>query len=102
MSFPNEKSLLPAPPQAPPRPKSTRRRGLGAIALTCFGLSVFFHGSLYFDEFLPRETAAGCPQVDALVPQRDSDLLGNISDLISTADFKTKAINWLSGAVQVP
>ncbi|KAJ6591703.1 hypothetical protein DFH09DRAFT_1025676 [Mycena vulgaris] len=102
MSFPNEKSLLPAPAQPPPRPKSTRRRGLAVIALTCFGLSVFSHGSPYLDEYMPREKAAGCPQVDALVPQRGSELLGSISDLIGTADFQTKAINWLAGAVQVP
>ncbi|KAJ7245152.1 carboxypeptidase S [Mycena haematopus] len=45
--------------------------------------------------------AAGCPQVDALVPQRGT-VLANISDLLATPDFKTKAIDWLAGAVQVP
>ncbi|KAJ7672639.1 hypothetical protein B0H17DRAFT_1084048 [Mycena rosella] len=101
MSFPTEKALLPAPAQ-PPRPKSTRRRGLAIVALACFVFSTFSHGPLYFDEYLPQETAAGCPQVDSLAPQRGAELLGNISDLIGTADFKAKAISWLAGAVQVP
>ncbi|KAJ7449583.1 hypothetical protein FB451DRAFT_748797 [Mycena latifolia] len=102
MSSPNEKALLPAPAQPPPRSKPTRRRGLAVVALTCFALSVFSHGKLYFDEYLPREAAPGCLQVDALVPQRSLELLETIGDLIGTADFKTQTINWLAGAVQVP
>ncbi|KAJ7767417.1 hypothetical protein DFH07DRAFT_1011128 [Mycena maculata] len=100
MSSPNEKAFL---PQVPARLKSKRRPGLVAIALTCFGLSVFSHSSYYFSRRPHlRDTAAGCPQVEALTPERGAELLGNISHLIGTADFKTKAIDWLAGAVQVP
>ncbi|KAJ7155550.1 hypothetical protein C8R43DRAFT_884619 [Mycena crocata] len=105
MSSPNQKSILPAPSQAPPRPASTRRRGLAIVALTFFGLTVLSHCTNYdfdFDGYLPHDTAASCPQVEALVPEHSAELLANISDLIGTADFKTKAINWLAGAVQVP
>ncbi|KAJ7767422.1 hypothetical protein DFH07DRAFT_808483 [Mycena maculata] len=99
MSSQSEKVLLPSSPQAPGRPNpGKRRRALIAIAFTCFGLSVFSHSTR------PplRDAAVNCPQVDALTPQRGAELLGNISDLIGTADFKTKAVNWLAGAVQVP
>ncbi|KAJ7077873.1 hypothetical protein B0H15DRAFT_1003211, partial [Mycena belliarum] len=105
MSFPQEKAILPAPIQPSPRLKSTRRRGAAILAFACFAFSLFSlfsNGPLYFDEYLRREAATGCPQVDPLVPKNSAELLANISDLIGTADFKTKAINWLSGAVQVP
>ncbi|KAJ7115835.1 hypothetical protein C8R44DRAFT_832690 [Mycena epipterygia] len=83
MSFPSEKSILPSPAPGAPAPQihassRPRRNSTHLLRPLC------------------------CPQVDALVPERDSALLGNISDLIATSDFKTKAINWLSGAVQVP
>lgn len=46
--------------------------------------------------------AADCPQVEALVPSRSAEIYASVSDLFATPDFKTKAVNWLAGAVQVP
>ncbi|KAJ7323043.1 hypothetical protein DFH08DRAFT_969671 [Mycena albidolilacea] len=69
----------------------------GVILLSLLGLRVNF--APYVD--VPQ-LATGCPQVDALVPQRGAELYANISRLVATPDFKTKAINLPSGAVQVP
>jgi cytochrome c biogenesis protein CcdA len=69
----------------------------GVILLSLVGLRVNF--APYAD--VPQ-LATGCSQVDALVPQRGAEVYANISRLVATPDFKTKAINLLSGAVQVP
>ncbi|KAJ6493697.1 hypothetical protein C8R47DRAFT_1119429 [Mycena vitilis] len=103
MSFADEKALLPraAPQHAPPRPKSKRRVFTG-VALSCLA----FIGGCGFrqlrDSHRHATFASGCPQVKPLAPERGAELLSNVSDLLATADFKTKAINWLAGAVQVP
>ncbi|KAJ7035311.1 hypothetical protein C8F04DRAFT_1098842 [Mycena alexandri] len=104
MSFADEKALLPAPQASQPsKPTRTRRRGLAVVALSWFAFSVFSHAHhRYFDALPPSSAAAGCPQVDPLVPERDADLLASVSDLLATSDFKTKAVTWLAGAVQVP
>ena len=43
-----------------------------------------------------------CPQASALVPEKNYKLWESLSNTYSTDSFKLKAINWLSGAVQVP
>ncbi|KAJ7180527.1 hypothetical protein C8R46DRAFT_1210873 [Mycena filopes] len=103
MSFTNEKPLLPAP-QTPQPTKSTRtRRGLSLLAFAWFAISVFSHTHRRYNfDGDNVSLAAGCTQVDALLPERGADLLASVSDLLGTSDFKTKAINWLAGAVQVP
>ncbi|KAJ7504523.1 hypothetical protein B0H11DRAFT_1709687 [Mycena galericulata] len=101
---PTEKDCLPSSPQAQPRPEPTGRRFVrlaAAITVAWIWFSVHSNLDRHSGE-QQHDAAAGCPQVDALTPERGAEFLGNISDLIGTADFKTKAINWLAGAVQVP
>ncbi|KIM59101.1 hypothetical protein SCLCIDRAFT_1039128 [Scleroderma citrinum Foug A] len=43
-----------------------------------------------------------CPQASALIPEKNYKLWESLSNTYSTDSFKLKAINWLSGAVQVP
>ena len=43
-----------------------------------------------------------CPQVPELIPEKNYELWESLSNIYSTDSFKLKAINWLSGAVQVP
>ncbi|KAK7005667.1 Gly-X carboxypeptidase [Favolaschia claudopus] len=106
MSTAEEKqALLPVPLQAPPRKPQWARRLtlvalLSSVAITTSICMNVVHRN--FDLFDHDTAASGCPQVDALTPERNSDILGSVSDLLATSDFKTKAINWLSGAVQVP
>ncbi|KAF7356747.1 Gly-X carboxypeptidase [Mycena venus] len=102
-----KEALLPTTPQTVPHtPRFSRkaqRRIFIAGLLSCLTLGVVYgHLGFYFDGVLDSNVATGCPQVDALVPQRGADVLASISDLLATSDYKAKAINWLSGAVQVP
>ena len=43
-----------------------------------------------------------CPQVSKLIPEKNYELWESLSNAYSTDSFKLKAIDWLSGAVQVP
>ncbi|KAF7370754.1 Gly-X carboxypeptidase [Mycena sanguinolenta] len=91
---------------APPAPRTSQRTFnlkslflfllLSAITLRCVPLNL---AARYDHE---TTFASSCPQVDALVPQRGADVLANISDLLATSTFKTKAVSWLAGAVQIP
>ncbi|KAJ7066750.1 hypothetical protein C8F01DRAFT_715736 [Mycena amicta] len=93
----NDKAILPSS-AAPPRPKPSRRP-LAIAALGLFTFFLFTHCGRHSESELGE---SGCAQVEALAPQRDADLLSNISGLLATTEYKTRAINWLSGAVQVP
>ncbi|KAG7444316.1 carboxypeptidase S [Guyanagaster necrorhizus] len=46
--------------------------------------------------------ASSCQQVDALYPSKHASFWSELGDIIGTDEFKTKAISWLSGAVQIP
>ncbi|KAJ7224388.1 hypothetical protein GGX14DRAFT_650082 [Mycena pura] len=99
----SDKTILPAARQ-PLRPKPFCPR-TAAVALACVALVILSHGWRFFlprNHWQTRDITAGCPQVDALVPQRNAELFANIGDLLATADFKARAVNWLAGAVQVP
>ncbi|TFK71649.1 carboxypeptidase S [Pluteus cervinus] len=43
-----------------------------------------------------------CPQAGVLTPQRNATFWVNLGDHIQSEAFKTRAIDWLAGAVQVP
>lgn len=43
-----------------------------------------------------------CSQVSELIPERNYELWESLSNTYSTDSFKLKAVNWLSGAIQVP
>ncbi|KAJ6571304.1 hypothetical protein B0H19DRAFT_1129688 [Mycena capillaripes] len=98
-----DKTLFPSP--SPPFTNS-RRRILIAVALgalSWFGIAVVSQNASRFTSHDSHDRAAtGCPQEEALYPQRNAELLGNISYLLTTPHFQTKAINWLAGAVQIP
>lgn len=50
----------------------------------------------------PHTFANVCPQAPELIPQRNSDTWENLSATYDTDAFKSKAVDWLSKAVQVP
>jgi Gly-Xaa carboxypeptidase len=99
-----EKNILPLQDASHTAPRTTRRRAHALIfVVVLLALAKLYVNFTLYDDVLHFNTAAaGCPQVDALVPERGAETLAAFSDLLATSDFKTKAINWLAGAVQVP
>jgi Gly-Xaa carboxypeptidase len=53
----------------------------------------------HFDTF---DGAPACPQATPLAPQKNGDLWGAMNRKIGSPAFKGSAVQWLSGAVQVP
>ena len=43
-----------------------------------------------------------CPQAGRLFPSESHDLWSNLSAEVASPDFRSQAIEWLSGAVRVP
>jgi len=43
-----------------------------------------------------------CPQVDELVPEKNGMIWESLQDMYGTEDFKTRAVDWLGGAVRIP
>jgi len=43
-----------------------------------------------------------CPQADVLVPQANSILWNSLGAIYASDNFKTRAVDWLGGAVRVP
>ncbi|KAG2113088.1 uncharacterized protein F5147DRAFT_682674 [Suillus discolor] len=43
-----------------------------------------------------------CPQVDELVPEKNGVIWESLQHVYSTDEFKTRAIDWLGGAVRIP
>ncbi|RDB23324.1 Carboxypeptidase S [Hypsizygus marmoreus] len=43
-----------------------------------------------------------CPQADVLVPEVNGELWNSLTATIGTASFKSRAVEWLGGAVRVP
>jgi hypothetical protein len=54
-----------------------------------------FLGEVWFD------SDAGCPQVDALVPESNHALWISIGESILSDPFKSQAVSWLSGAIKI-
>ncbi|KAJ7470811.1 carboxypeptidase S [Mycena latifolia] len=48
------------------------------------------------------EPATTCPQVDVLIPERNAGVWAAARDHTATPAFKTRAIDWLAGAVRIP
>jgi hypothetical protein len=60
---------------------------------------------LWVDVNLPLLSPAAappCSQVDVLTPEKNEVVWSAVGDKISSDAFQTRAINWLSGAVQIP
>jgi hypothetical protein len=73
---------------------------LVALALYHFGcLSPSSHGEEYFDEDVKQKL---CPQPSPLVPVKNGELWTALGKSYETTEFQKRAINLLSGAVQIP
>ncbi|EJD07407.1 carboxypeptidase S [Fomitiporia mediterranea MF3/22] len=102
-----------------------RRKNLGRAVLLCtglVGLLVGFKGLLRLHGHVCGGNVNGiwdaldqtgildiskqaqdlCPQADELSPVRNKAVWDAFNSQLSTDEFKTKAINWLSGSVKIP
>ncbi|KAI0352309.1 carboxypeptidase S [Trametes cingulata] len=55
--------------------------------------------------YLPDDTDASaeqCPQAAALVPEKNADLWRDLGKTIASDAFKSRAVEWLAGAVRFP
>ena len=91
------------------RPKTTSRFSIFKRAVVTFavlGLGSYFsftenvaiHGVTQWY----RGDGESCPQADVLVPQANGALWNSLGALYTSDDFKTRAVDWLGGAVRVP
>ncbi len=104
--------LPPAPVHNDSRPRSNKRRYAAYALVPCALLwaASFGHPTKHMYALRKAcgfggtvdEAAAFCPQVEALYPEKNSALWSDMGTMIGTDAFRTHAINWLSGAVQVP
>ncbi|KAF9240733.1 hypothetical protein BU15DRAFT_73956 [Melanogaster broomeanus] len=110
MSPPKEKAieLLPAPTpgqiRAPSRMSSISTK-TAVIALAALAITLLARGTRIFCNHGVSDdltNADVCPQVSELLPQKNSALWEMLSTTYGTEAFKMKAVDWLSGAVQVP
>lgn len=101
------------PSLTPPRRRSfhvfsaleSRRCATGLIVIVALGSlawSIGFWPSSVLSSFVhlcEHDTfvvASSCPQVDALYPSGNRQLFRNLVDLYSTADAKTRMVDWVS------
>lgn len=116
MSWQNEKLSLPGATQNVGQ-KRGAQRGIRLLRLVLFAALAWSFASsldvfiledlgLWFDIDLPQSfqhtLEPSCAQVPALTPERNGPLWNAVGEEISGDAYKTRAINWLSGAVQVP
>jgi Gly-Xaa carboxypeptidase len=74
---------------------------VGSVWVTAFGGNC--HNKDVGPTFLQSEpNQATCVQADALIPEKHGDLWTNLSSTIRSNNFKLKAVDWLSRAVQIP
>jgi Gly-Xaa carboxypeptidase len=93
----------PQPPLPPSRFEKVKRAGHPKlfIVLAIYCVLRFVYGNR--DWFVTDEASAlGCPQVDAVTPEKNLNLWNELNDKISTPEFQQSAIDWLGGAVRVP
>lgn len=61
-----------------------------------------YHDEIALLTTLETERKGNCIQSNILSPQKHSELWNNISATVLSDNFKSKAVDWLSHAVQIP
>ena len=101
MSSLKEKDLLPL---GPPVPEKRRFKTiLLALALALYTLKLLLSiAGISLLSIDSGGTTNYCPQSDVLVPEKNSGFWSDLTESVGSDAFKTKAIDWLAGAVKVP
>ncbi|KAF5336103.1 hypothetical protein D9611_006330 [Ephemerocybe angulata] len=108
------KAFLPSPVGAitdeQSRPKCKARKFLQRVTLSVL-LALVAYNSVHIWRPIQQSTesaygitsmSSGCPQVDALRPSKHQEVWSEVTKEIHTEDFRNQAVQWLSGAVQIP
>jgi len=61
-----------------------------------------YHDKVALMTTLETKNRGSCIQSDILFPRKHSELWNNISVTVLSDNFKSKAVDWLSHAVQIP
>ena len=97
---------LDAPPVHPRKSSKLTWACLGAsvlVACTYLASQGTFDVRACMHKAMPVARSADlCPQASALYPSENGDLWKTVGGVISSEEFKTRAIDWLGGAVRVP
>ncbi|KAG5645625.1 hypothetical protein DXG03_005616 [Asterophora parasitica] len=101
----NEKSgsgpLLPATGTLQPKRNKLTRRLLVSLGLLIYG-AYFWNSAQPFKSKVVAKDTPQCAQSDVLIPEKNSALWESLGATFGTEEFKTRAIDWLGGAVRVP
>jgi Gly-Xaa carboxypeptidase len=74
-----------------------------ALVAAAVGTAAFRRGLRFGEELSGIGTPDGvCEQEDELLPQKHSQLWTNLTATFGSRDYQSKAITWLSAAVQIP
>ena len=102
-------NVLPQPTTSRPSTNSRFPRLKRAVVLLAvLGLGSYFFSILAENVAIHAVTrwyhgdGDSCPQVDVLVPQANGALWNSLGAVYASDDFKTRAVDWLGGAVRVP
>lgn len=99
---------------AAPRKKGGCRAGLAVVKALLVGVGLFVCLNAVGLSPIPRcvtdrlssehhwKAEEQCAQSTAVVPTRNAELWGSLGDTYSTDAFKSRAVEWLGGAVRVP
>ncbi|KIJ65646.1 hypothetical protein HYDPIDRAFT_110778 [Hydnomerulius pinastri MD-312] len=108
MSTPKEKvpESLPGPiPRQTPSKTSSISTKTALIAFAVLATTLLVKSAhIFCQSSVPHDLANAevCPQVSELVPEKNNAIWKTLSNTYGTEAFKMRAVNWLSGAVQIP
>ncbi|KAG9312990.1 hypothetical protein JVU11DRAFT_6428 [Chiua virens] len=76
---------------------------LAALAITLFGRTAHKQLShcLQSASVVPVNSDL-CPQAPSLIPVKNNALWATLTEIYGTEGFRSKAVDWLSGAIQIP
>lgn len=103
---------LPNPGTAPLAERISRIHKLTRITVSFVAASLLLHAThCYYTHWTyqsdvgligHKESSSGCTQADVLRPSKHHDLWTDITQQIGSPEFRSQAVQWLSGAVQIP
>ena len=100
-----KEGLLPSPVEAAPA-KQECSPPVRVAKILMWGLAVGASlnalGIIPDPEYPADALVKQCPQVSAVVPVKNSELWSSLGQTFVTDSFKSRAVEWLGGAVRVP